>query len=275
MQKSASFDASGLTVLVLDRSHQQRLITMEQLRLMGFGAVSGESSTAQTWEALQRDRPEILLLDWLDPQEDALEFVRRIRQAEDSPTPGMAIFMLSVRGSLGEVESARTAGCDGYLRKPISALAIQERLKAVVVKPRQFVRTASYVGPCRRRRDDPDYPGPWRRASDAPANAERIRNAVAALEAAARDQIGSNLAEPAQALVTMAGLTFDAQIGFGARELLRYLDAHEQGLALDEGAVRTHIAALAQLASLPPALSGEREKLAQSLKRMVDKKLRA
>ncbi|MES1199201.1 MAG: response regulator [Pseudomonadota bacterium] len=270
-QKSQAFDPSGLTVLVLDRSHQQRLITLEQLRGMGFVAVFGEANTAATWEALQAQKPDILLLDWLDPQEDALEFVRRIRQAEDSPTPGMAIFMLSVRGSLGDVERSRAAGCDGYLRKPISAMAIQERLKAVVIKPRQFIKIASYVGPCRRRRDDPDFAGPWRRAADAPANAERIRTAVAALDAAAREAIGPSLAEPTQALISMAGLTFDTHIGFGARELLRYLET--PGVTLDEDAVRTHIAALMQLAQLPASLANEREKLAQSLKRMVDKKL--
>ncbi len=274
MQKSAAFDPSGLTVLVLDRSHPQRLITMEQLRSMGFGAVSGESTTAQTWEALQRDKPEILLLDWLEPHEDALDFVRRIRQAEDSPNPGMAIFMLSGRGALSEVARARAAGCDGYLRKPISAMAIQERLKAVVIKPREFVRTANYVGPCRRRRDDPEYAGPWRRASDAPQNAERIRNVVQTLDTAARANVGAELIAPTQAVVTMAELVLDPFIGLGARELLRYLEAHAQGLALDADAVRTHVAALAQLAALPVALKMEREKLAQSLQRMVDKKLR-
>jgi hypothetical protein len=36
----------------------------------------------------------------------------------------------------------------------------------VVENPRAFVRTPDYFGPDRRRRNDPNYEGPRRRASD-------------------------------------------------------------------------------------------------------------
>jgi hypothetical protein len=36
----------------------------------------------------------------------------------------------------------------------------------VIFKPRPFIRTEDYFGPCRRRRDDPRYDGPRRRAAE-------------------------------------------------------------------------------------------------------------
>ncbi len=56
--------------------------------------------------------------------------------------------------------------------------------------------------------------------------------------------------------------------------MTRYLQAQGATDRLDPEVVRTHVAALHQLAHLPHVLSVERERVAQSLKRMVDKKLR-
>jgi DNA-binding response OmpR family regulator len=270
-----SFDPSGLSALVIDRTHGQRLITLEQLRLMGFGAVAGASSAAQGWEALLVQKPHIVLLDWLEPGEDTLDFVRRARRSEENPNRAVLMFMLTSRGSLGDVERARQAGVDGYLRKPISVAAIEERVKHVVVRPQSFITTDTYVGPCRRRRQDPDYAGPWKRAGDAEMNAERVRVAAAAVEAAARGFDGDTLPlhTATRALRDLAGLTGDAHIGFGARELMRYIDARSADFALDAEVIRTHSAALTQLALLPPTLDAERARMAESLKRMVDKKL--
>jgi hypothetical protein len=36
----------------------------------------------------------------------------------------------------------------------------------VIFKPRSFIRTEDYFGPCRRRRDDPSYTGPKRRGNE-------------------------------------------------------------------------------------------------------------
>jgi two-component system chemotaxis response regulator CheY len=37
----------------------------------------------------------------------------------------------------------------------------------VIDRPRAYVQTASYFGPDRRRRSDPNWEGPWRRNTDA------------------------------------------------------------------------------------------------------------
>ena len=51
----------------------------------------------------------------------------------------------------------------GILSKPVVPRDLYLRLVQLVDKPRQFVRTDTYFGPDRRRRDDPDYKGPERR----------------------------------------------------------------------------------------------------------------
>src|SRR5262245_54761517 len=199
------FDPSALTALVLDENHYERGISLDQFRMMGFRRVVSAANTGEAWDALLRANPHILLMEWLDRSGSGLDFVRRIRMSEELPNRAVSIFMLTSRGSQADVEQARRAGADGYLRKPISALALQQRVKRVIVNPQPFVVTASYVGPCRRRRrSDLNYLGPMRRLDDVAAaqaaqdedelnlKAELARARVAALEVRARDLVAGD-----------------------------------------------------------------------------------
>ena len=56
--------------------------------------------------------------------------------------------------------------------KPVTANSVLSRIQAVIYRPRAFVKTEAYNGPCRRRVVDPKFQGPFRRASDAAAKGE-------------------------------------------------------------------------------------------------------
>jgi DNA-binding transcriptional ArsR family regulator len=71
----------------------------------------------------------------------------------------------------GLVAEARDVGVTEFLSKPVTARGVIERITRVVEHPRPFVKTTSYFGPDRRRRDDPNYPGPYRRLADKPSAA--------------------------------------------------------------------------------------------------------
>lgn len=285
------FDPSALTALVLDENHYERGISLDQLRIMGLGRVLCAASTAEAWEMLSSAIPSILLMEWLDRAGDGLDFVRRIRMSEGLPNRALSIFMLTGRGSQAEVEQARRAGADGFLRKPISALALQQRVKRVITHPQPFVVTASYVGPCRRRRrGDLNYLGPMRRLDDVAehgADEEDLnlkvdlsRARVAALEVRARDLVAGDakaaglVYQAVQDLVEVGEQIDDPCLKLGAQEMARYIQAQGATDRLDPEVVRTHVAALHQLVHLPHALSVERMRVSEGLKRMVDKKLR-
>jgi CheY-like chemotaxis protein len=281
MQVGDQFDPSSLTALVLDDNHYERGISLDQLRAMGFKRVIGAANTMEAWEALRLSNPNVVLMEWIDGAGgDGLEFARRVRKSEETPNRAVPMFMLTTRGSERDVEVARLAGVDGYLRKPISAMA--------------FVVTASYVGPCRRRRrPDLNYLGPMRRLDDSAAEqlvkgdeeeldlkADLARARVAALESTVR-YLAPGDAKQARAvyravqdLVEVGEQIGDSSLALGAREMARYLQAQGATDRLDPEVVRTHVAALHQMVHLPHALCEERQRVAKSLKRMVDKKLR-
>lgn len=291
----ADFDPAGLTALVLDENHYERGITLDLLRSMGFSRAIGAANTMEAWEALTKNNPNIVLLEWIDGAHSGLDFAKRVRTHDDVPNRAVAMFMLTARGSQAEVERARLAGIDGYLRKPISAVALQQRVRTVMLNPQPFIVTASYVGPCRRRRrPDLNYLGPMRRLEDAcpepvgngdeeenDLKAQLARARVTALEAAATKlTIGDAKAarevyRAVQALADVAEQIGDAALALAAKEMGRYLQAQGATERLDPEVVRTHVTALHQLVHLPHAMTQEREAVAHSLRRMVEKKLRA
>src|SRR5262245_11816787 len=121
MQGGDHFDPSSLTALVLDDNHYERGISLDQLRAMGFKRVLGAANTMEAWDALKLGNPNVILMEWIHGAGgDGLDFARRVRKSDESPNRAVAMFMLTTRGSERDVELARLAGIDGYLRKPIS-----------------------------------------------------------------------------------------------------------------------------------------------------------
>jgi len=52
------------------------------------------------------------------------------------------------------VHEARDAGVTEFLAKPVSSQMVYHRFVQIIEKPRTFVKTRRFTGPCRRRRRD-------------------------------------------------------------------------------------------------------------------------
>jgi len=61
------------------------------------------------------------------------------------------------------VEAARDAGVTEFCAKPVTAAEMIRKVAAVIDHPRHFVRSETYFGPDRRRRQDPNFSGQERR----------------------------------------------------------------------------------------------------------------
>jgi len=94
---------------------------------------------------------------------DGIEFTKQVRTSDDSPNIYVPIVMLTGHTEISRVETARDAGVNEFLAKPVSAAKIYQRIKTILDNPRQYVRTPTYFGPDRRRRQDPEYSGEDRR----------------------------------------------------------------------------------------------------------------
>jgi two-component system, chemotaxis family, chemotaxis protein CheY len=149
-------------LIVDDNVH---MLDIVKTLLRGFGAVHVFTARdpVDALRRLREDAIDIVLLDYVIGDEDGVAFLRRLRREPDSPAPMAPVIMLTAHSDKLRVQAARDAGANEFCAKPVTATEILRKVAAVIDHPRPFIRSEAYAGPDRRRRDDPDYPGPERR----------------------------------------------------------------------------------------------------------------
>ena len=158
--------ANDLHVLVVDDNHQMRVLLRSMLRAAGVGCVSEAGDAAKAFVMMNEARVGLILVDWKMQPMDGLDFTRMVRRASNSPNPFVPILMLTAHTEIHRVAAARDAGVNGFLRKPVSASVLFERMTSALTDPRQFVETGDFFGPDRRFGALKGYSGPLRRSSD-------------------------------------------------------------------------------------------------------------
>lgn len=162
----------SLRVLLVDDNQHMRAIVTTVLAGVGVKHVRETRDGAEALEALRDWPADLAIVDFQMFPLDGVEFTRMVRNAPDSKNPYLAIIMMTGHSEKSRVMEARDAGVTEFVAKPLTAKAVLDRMQAVIYHPRPFVRTATYFGPDRRRRDDPAFTGPYRRAADEGRKAE-------------------------------------------------------------------------------------------------------
>lgn len=155
-----------LHVLVVDDNPHMRAIVVAILRGAGFGNIKEASDGAHALEEMRSSVADIVIVDLNMSPIDGLEFTHMMRTAPDSPSPFVPIIMMTGHTERSKVMAARDAGINEFVAKPISAKTLLDRIVAIIDRPRSFVRTKTYSGPCRRRGKAKDFSGPWLRDTD-------------------------------------------------------------------------------------------------------------
>jgi two-component system, chemotaxis family, chemotaxis protein CheY len=109
--------------------------------------------------------PDLVITDFHMPL-DGLQLLNKVRRGANSPDAALPIIVMTSLTDRKRIEALRDAGATEIIAKPFTAAAVLSRIAAVIDTPRPFITARTFIGPCRRRRADPDYTGPARRAND-------------------------------------------------------------------------------------------------------------
>lgn len=117
---------SEKTVLIIEDSEFNRRLVEAVLKPHGYRLLSAEDGEAGV--ALARsEQPDLILMDVLLPGIDGYEATRRLRA--DPETNRLVVVALTASASNEEQELALTAGCDGYIPKPIDTRAFPDQIR--------------------------------------------------------------------------------------------------------------------------------------------------
>lgn len=99
------------------------------LKNAGF-EVEGFETPSAFWEALKKEKPELLLLDVMLPEEDGITILNKLRSKEE--TRKLPVIMLTAKGTEYDRIIGLDSGADDYVAKPFSIMELISRMKAVL-----------------------------------------------------------------------------------------------------------------------------------------------
>lgn len=141
-------------LIVEDNSFMQTVVR-RVLSALGAKEVRECSDGADALKILKTFDADIIITDWAMEPLDGVELTTMIRTAADSTNPYIPIIMLSAYSEMNRIVEARDAGVNEFVVKPISVNTLFSRIQAVIERPRPFIRTKTFFGPDRRRKDMP------------------------------------------------------------------------------------------------------------------------
>jgi len=107
---------AGETILIVEDSALNRKLVETVLKPYGYHlliAVNGEEGV----EVATREKPDLILMDVQMPKLNGYDATRILKAQPE--TACIPIVALTAHAMEGERERAASAGCDGYLTKPI------------------------------------------------------------------------------------------------------------------------------------------------------------
>ena len=106
-----------------------RELMVYALTSSGFQA-AGFADGPSFWQAMEKGRPELILLDIMLPGEDGISILRRLRAAAE--TENLPVIMATAKGAEYDKVRGLDSGADDYLVKPFGMLEMVSRVKAVL-----------------------------------------------------------------------------------------------------------------------------------------------
>ncbi|MDY6848302.1 MAG: response regulator transcription factor [Geoalkalibacter sp.] len=112
---------------------EESLLKLESILLTSKGfQVSGVTNGREALEAIEEDRPDLVLLDIMLPEMDGFEVCRHIKQKAE--TRHIPVIMLTAKKTREDMDKGREVGCDCYITKPFKSAMVIETIQRYLAK---------------------------------------------------------------------------------------------------------------------------------------------
>ena len=106
-----------------------RELVLYTLHTTGFEA-EGFRNAADFWQALEKELPQLVLLDIMLPDEDGLHILKRLRAGAETADP--PVMMLTAKSSEYDRVVGLDSGADDYMPKPFGMMELVSRVRALL-----------------------------------------------------------------------------------------------------------------------------------------------
>lgn len=117
------------TILYIEDNADNMLLVRRALEARGYRVVGAEDGLTGL-SLVERERPDVVLLDINLPDVDGYEVVRRLRANQTSRS--LPVVAITAKALPGDAERALAAGCDLYMSKPIAVRELWATLERIL-----------------------------------------------------------------------------------------------------------------------------------------------
>ena len=105
-----------------------RELMLYALKASGFEAMGFENAAA-FWEGMRGEKPELVILDIMLPDEDGIEILKKLRSRAATKT--VPIILVTARSTELDKVKGLDQGADDYMTKPFGVMELIARVKAL------------------------------------------------------------------------------------------------------------------------------------------------
>ena len=128
-QVANGLDMTGKQILVVEDEKPIRDMIAFGLRRAGFTVREAEDSR-EARTCIADSRPDLLLVDWMLPDQSGLELTRALKRDKD--TCDLPVILLTARAEEHDKVAGLEGGADDYVTKPFSPRELVARVQAVL-----------------------------------------------------------------------------------------------------------------------------------------------
>ncbi|MEW6752499.1 MAG: sigma-54 dependent transcriptional regulator [Candidatus Latescibacterota bacterium] len=116
-------------ILIVDDEPFNVDVLEQQLEEQGYATCAAQDGQ-EALKLLARERPDLVLLDWMMPGMDGIEVLRRLRA--EPQWRALPVIMLTARTATEDKVRGLDAGADDYVTKPIDEAELWARIRAML-----------------------------------------------------------------------------------------------------------------------------------------------
>jgi len=115
-----------MRILIAEDDCTSRTMLAAILDKQGYEVIEAVNGFAALEALQQPEAPRLAIIDWMMPEMDGLEVIRRIRSQQTTQAP--YLIMLTAMGAKNNIISGLDAGADDYLTKPFDTDELRARI---------------------------------------------------------------------------------------------------------------------------------------------------
>ena len=127
-------------IYILEDDNSIRELVVYSLKNSGMDAM-GFERPSDLWKQMEKEKPSVLLLDIMLPEEDGLAILQRLRSRPE--THRLPIIMLTAKSSEYDKVKGLDAGADDYVVKPFGIMELISRIRALLRRVKEDKEAAT------------------------------------------------------------------------------------------------------------------------------------